>query len=128
MKKYLTGLPPETRPLLSEAVGQDGRITNESKAVSALADYVVIYEEPAILFEMCLYLGPSDMEETLSKLVKLLKTEDRFSYKKRRRLIEREIKKCIGENKVLNFTGFLQFRLSEYENLLLTAVMTTLFY
>lgn len=126
MKKYLTGLPPEIRPLLSEAVGQDGRITNESKAVSALTDYVVIFEEPVILFEMCLCISPIDMEEALFKLSELLKVNGRFSYKKRRKLIEKELKKCIVENDVLNFSGFLQFRLSEYENLLLAAVMTAL--
>lgn len=127
MKKYLTGLPPEIRPLLSEAVDRDGRITNESKAVSALTDYVVLYEEPVILFEMCLYISPVDMEEAIFKVSELLKANGRFSYKKRKMLIDRELKKCIAENDVLNFTGFLQFRLSEYENLLLVAVMTALF-
>ncbi len=126
MKKYLTGLPPEIRPLLSEVVGRDGRITNESKAVSALTDYVVLYEEPVILFEMCLYVSPIDIEGAIFRLSELLKANGRFSYKKRRRLIERELKKCIVENDVLNFNGFLQFRLSEYENLLLAAVMTAL--
>lgn len=110
--------------MIAGAVDCEGRIADRKKAVSALSDYVILYEEPELLFDMCVYASGVEMKEVLGKLYELLNSDGKFSYGKRRKLIEKELLKCINENETLNFIGFLRFRLYEYENLLLSAVLS----
>ncbi len=122
MTRFITGIPPAARELAGESIAEDGLVTDEEKALSALSDYVILYEEPIIISEMCAFLSGSDYEQTAEKAEELFLSSPGLSYQARKKAIGDELSKCFYENETLNFTGFLHFRLSDYEDLLFLGV------
>lgn len=122
MTRFITGIPPAARELAGDSIAEDGLVTDEKRALSALSDYVLLYEEPIIISEMCAFLSGNDYEKTAEKAQELLLSSPGLSYRTRKKVIEDELFSCFCENETLNFTGFLHFRLSDYENLLFLGV------
>lgn len=104
------------------AIGPDGCVADDKKALSALSDYVIMYEEPLLLADMCAFISGSDYEETSKKVEELFAACPEFSYSERKMAVLSALSDCFYENDELNFTGFLYFRLSDYESLLFTGV------
>ncbi len=99
-------------------------MANEEKALSALSDYVIFYEEPTLVAEMCALAAGENSEEAFRAAEKLFRNNSQFSYPVRKSMIKNELKRCLDENDRINFEGFLRFRLSEYENLLFWGINT----
>lgn len=99
-------------------------MANEEKALSALSDYVIFYEEPTLMAQMCAISAGENSEEAFRAAEMLFLADSRFSYPVRKAMIKKELKRCLEESERVNFEGFLRFRLSEYEKLLFRGIST----
>lgn len=125
MARFVTGIPSAAKEFV-KGIAADGRITDDEEAISSLADYVIMFEEPLLLTDMCAFISGSDYEATRKKVGELFSVCPEFSYSARKRAVTSELADCLFENDELNFTGFLYFRLSDYESLLFSGVNAAL--
>lgn len=112
---------------MGKAVKDNGTVTDEKKALSVLSDYVIFYEEPVIVSEMCFFTAGEDYEKVMNASLEVFGSVPEFSYPVRRAAVKKALEQCFKENKVLNFEGFLTFRLAEYEALLFMGINAAVF-
>jgi len=97
------------------------------KVSEILTEYILINYEYSIIkniiFSDFFYLSINEKNEILEKSYNLITTNENEFLKmlivlKRRFLIKQSILEVLNENNIINVTGFINFRLSEYKKML----------
>ncbi len=123
-KLKITHLPKGALSVMKDVITEEGDVLSVDGAVRGIASYLIFCEEPLALREISEFLCEDNIiaERVFIKTLKLLSKDGAFSYRNRRKIIEKNLFECLRLTDRLNFEGFINFRLGEYLNLLCRAV------
>lgn len=125
MALRIINLPKGAKSVLKDIIKSDGTVRNESEAIFALSDYLILSEEPSAVYDIAEFVAGNEagFSGKIAKRAFSIMAEDKdFSLIERRKAIMESLAECANETEELNFEGFLTFRTEKYIRLLYGAV------